>query len=386
MESSAPAGTAPRYAKAHRPADPDEVSVLSLMNVVLRRRGLVVGTAFVCFATLLLLTLLQARTYRSSSALLPKSRGTVSNLAGLAAQLGITVPISEGTESPDFYVELLDTRNILGQAVATTYEFPSDSGRTRGTLAAFYKVEGKTAALRQERAIDRLRDDIKADVRKTGVVSVAVTTRDAALSEQVNRRLVELLQQFNLETRQTQAGAERRFTEQRLDEVRRDLRESEDRLQGFLLRNRDFRNSPVLVFEQERLTRELSRQQELYNSLSQAYESAKIEEVRDTPVLTIVEPPDLPARPVPRGVVKKSAMALAVGLLLGVLLAFTRDLMSRSGQEAGDEFAEFTALRRAALDDLLHPWRPLRRFASRRRSSALSPLPDTRARRQAGGP
>jgi uncharacterized protein involved in exopolysaccharide biosynthesis len=366
-----------------RPDDSDEISVLRLVNVVLRHRGLVLGTALFCFATLFVVTLLQTRTYRSASALLPKSRGTTSNLAGLAAQFGVALPTSEGTESPDFYVELLDTRNILGQAVGTTYTFPSDSGPVRGTLEDFYKIKGKTAALRRERGIERLRDAIKTQVGKTGVVSLGVTTRDAALSEQVNRRLVELLQQFNLETRQSQARAERRFTEQRLDQVRSDLREAEDRLQGFLQRNRDLRNSPVLLFEQERLTREVSRQQQLYNTLSEAYESAKIEEVRDTPVLTVVEPPDLPARPVTRGVLKKSVMALAVGLLLGVLLAFARDLMLRSGQAEGDEFAEFTSLRHAALDDLLHPWRPLRRLARRRRSG--SPLSGTHARRQAGG-
>src|SRR3712207_7894583 len=49
-------------------------------------------------------------------------------------------------------------------------------------------------------------------------------------------------------------------------------------------RNRDYRNSPELTFQQERLSREVSRVQQLYGRLSEAYEQAKIEEVRDTPV------------------------------------------------------------------------------------------------------
>jgi uncharacterized protein involved in exopolysaccharide biosynthesis len=349
------------------PADPDEISVLSLVNVVLRHRGLVAGTALLCFLTVVVLTLFQPRTYLSESALLPKSREGVSNLAGIAAQFGFNVPTTESTESPDFYEELLQTRHILGQAVETRYAFETDAGRMSGTLVDLYEIDEDTEPLRKEGAIEELRDDIEVDVKETGVVGLEVSTEYPALSQLVNRRLVELMQEFNLRTRQSQAGAERRFTEQRLKEVEQDLRRAEDRLQAFLQRNRDYRNSPVLVFEQERLAREISRQQSLYTSLSEAYESAKIEEVRDTPVLTIVEPPQLPIRPEARGTIKKGVLALAVGLLVGVLLAFGRDLMVRSRHQAGDEFEEFAALRRAALDDLLHPWRPLGRLFGRRR-------------------
>lgn len=355
------------------PADPDEISVLSLVNVVLRHRGLVAAVALLCFVTVLVLTLLQPRMYLSESALLPKSREGVSNIAGIAAQFGFNVPTTESTESPEFYEELLQTRHILGQAVETKYIFETRSGRMSGTLVELFEIDEDTEALRKEGAVEELRENVEVDVHETGVVSLGVTTRYATLSQLVNRRLVELMQQFNLQTRQSQAGAERRFTEQRLKEVQQDLRSAEDRLQSFLQRNRDYRNSPVLAFEQERLAREVSRQQSLYTSLSEAYESAKIEEVRDTPVLTIVEPPQLPIRPEARGTIKKGLLALAVGLLVGVLLAFGRDLLARSRHQSADEFEEFAALRRAALDDLLHPWRPLRRLFRRRRPAPAYP-------------
>jgi uncharacterized protein involved in exopolysaccharide biosynthesis len=359
--ASGPAG------KAAPPADPDEISVLRLVNIVLRHRGLVIGVAALCFVSLVTVTLLQPRTFLSSSALLPKSRSTESNLAGLAAQFGLSVPTREGTESPEFYVELLETRLILGQAVETNYAFGSGAARMSGTLVDLYKIKGKTESERKDHAIQRLGKDIKADVHKTGVVSLEVTMPYAPLSELVNRRLLELMQQFNVNTRQSQAGSERRFAGQRLEEVERDLRGAEDQLQSFLLRNREYRNSPVLMFQQERMTREISRQQALYSSLSEAYESAKIEEVRDTPVLTIVEPPQTPIRPKSRGLLQKGFLALAVGSLLGILLAFGGDLLASSRHQHGDEFEEFTSLRRAALDDLLHPWRPLRRLRKRRR-------------------
>ncbi|MBA3319516.1 MAG: hypothetical protein H0T50_15695 [Gemmatimonadales bacterium] len=370
----------PGKARRATPADPDEISLLSLVNVVLRHRGLVAGVAMLCFGTVVLLTLVQPRTYLSSSSLLPKSREGTSNLAGIAAQFGLNVPTTESTASPEFYEELLETRHILGRAVDTKYTFGSAGNRLSGTLVDLYEVDEETAALRKEGAIKKLREDIEVDVHETGVVNLEVKTRHAPLSQLVNRRLVQLLQQFNLETRQSQAGAERRFTERRLKEVERDLRAAEDKLQAFLQRNRDYRNSPMLGFEEDRLTREISRQQMLYTSLSQAFETAKIDEVRDTPVLTVVEPPQLPIRPEARGTIKRGVLALAVGLLVGVLLAFGKDLLVRSRHENGDEFEEFTVLRRAALDDLLHPWRPIGRLVRPRRSgSAYSSLSTTQA-------
>jgi len=132
---------------------------------------------------------------------------------------------------------------------------------------------------------------------RTGTVRLSVTTPYAALALRVNQRLLEAAEPVQSRQRQSQAAAERRFTEQRLDEVKQELSHAEDKLQAFLQRNRDYRDSPQLSFEQDRLAREVARQQQLYTSLSQAYEQAKIEEVRDTPVFTVVERPDLPIRP-----------------------------------------------------------------------------------------
>jgi uncharacterized protein involved in exopolysaccharide biosynthesis len=262
---------------------------------------------------------------------------------------------------------VLETGFFGGGGLDTFWGCVSVPAGRWATLVDLYKIKGKTESERKDHAIQRLGKDIKADVHKTGVVSLEVTMPYAPLSELVNRRLLELMQQFNVNTRQSQAGSERRFAGQRLEEVERDLRGAEDQLQSFLLRNREYRNSPVLMFQQERMTREISRQQALYSSLSEAYESAKIEEVRDTPVLTIVEPPQTPIRPKSRGLLQKGFLALAVGSLLGILLAFGGDLLASSRHQHGDEFEEFTSLRRAALDDLLHPWRPLRRLRKRRR-------------------
>jgi uncharacterized protein involved in exopolysaccharide biosynthesis len=155
----------------------------------------------------------------------------------------------------------------------------------------------------------------------TSTIDLEVTTPWAELSQQVAARMIQLVSEFNLQRRQTKAGAERRFAEARVAEARDSLRAAEVRLEDFLQRNRDYRNSPQLVFQFDRLNRQVNMRQQLYTSVTQSYEGARIEEVRNTPVITLMEPADLPAKPDPRLALLKGILAGLVGLGLGAFLA-----------------------------------------------------------------
>jgi uncharacterized protein involved in exopolysaccharide biosynthesis len=349
------------------PEENGEVSLLAVVNVLLRHRGLVIGTALALAALVCTVTLLRARTYTAHATLTPQTRRPTAGLSGLAAQFGFSLPVPDGGQSPAFYADLLTSRQILGAVVDTRFEFPSDSGMARGRLVDIYRSKGATPALRRENAILQLGTRVQATtVQKTGVIDLAVTERNPVQAKLETERLIGLLNQYNLVTRQTQASAERRFTEQRLDEVRRDLRAAEDRLQAFLQRNRDYRNSPELNFQQDRLQREVTLQQQLFTTLAESFEQAKIEEVRDTPVITVVEAPEAPVRPDPRGLLRNGLLALIVGALLGMVLAIGRAYTVNARSLRLDEATEFDRLRREAMADLVRPWRPIRRAFVRR--------------------
>ena len=342
--------------------DSEEISVLELLTLLLRRRALIVASALVTFAIVVGGTLAWPRSFTSESIFVPQQRKLPTGLSGLAAQFGVMLPNVDAGQSPAFYADLLGSRELLGAAVDTKYSYRSSSGRITETLVDVYRPWGPTEAIRRERAIKKLGDHVDAKaVARTGVVTLAVTTQSAELSQQVNQRLLDLLNEFNLQSRQTTAGAERRFTEQRLREVEADLRQAEDRLQSFLQRNRDYRNSPELSFEQDRLARDVTLKQTLFSQLTQAFEQSRIEEVRDTPVITIVEHPYLPVRPDTRYVLLKGLVALILGALIGVGLALGREFFGRAQQADAARFAEFLALRRQLGRELLRPWLPFKR-------------------------
>jgi uncharacterized protein involved in exopolysaccharide biosynthesis len=190
--------------------------------------------------------------------------------------------------------------------------------------------------------------------RETAVVRVEVRSPSPALSTQLVQRILESVNEFNLSRRQSRAGAERKFVEERLSQARSELLAAEQGLQEFLQRNRTFQNSPELMFRHDRLQREVDMRQQIYTSLGQAYEQARIEEARDVPIVTILDRPVEPVRPEGRKVVGRTLFGLLLGGFVAVVLAFARDLGRNRSQGRSDQ-EEFAGLVRDTRNDLLRP-------------------------------
>lgn len=334
------------------------ITPVTLANVLLRYRFLIIGIAVLSLLYVGVTGLLRPRTFSATGSFISQGTRGTSQLAGLAAQLGVAVPATEASTSPAFYLDLLSSRGILRAVAESRYEFETDTGSVTGTLSTIFGVEGDTPARRREATVLVLREAVSADLsQKSGVISLTVRTRYAALSYLVATRLLAELNHFNLERRQSQAAAERKFAEGRLQEVRGELRAAEDRMQSFLQRNRQYSSSPDLVFEAERLQRDIVLRQQLFAALSQSLEQAKMEEVRDTPVITVVEQPFQAVLPDRRGLLRKGAFALILGAIFGALIGLVREFARNASVEARDEMAELMRLRREALWDFRHPLR-----------------------------
>jgi uncharacterized protein involved in exopolysaccharide biosynthesis len=333
------------------------VSLVRLLAVPLRHRrtiarwALAVGVAFAALA------LVRPRLYQSSASFLPQGSRTGSSFAGVAAQFGIALPTGgEGVRSPGFYADLVRSRSILARLVDKRYTATVD-GRTRAvTLVELYGNPGHAPALRRDAAIRRLREQLATELAdKTGVVTVAAVTRDPGLSQQIVQHVLSELARFNLETRQSQAKAERQFAEARLADARAELRRAEDRLQAFLEGNRDLTFSPRLQTERGRLLEATSVQRQLVTSLTQAYEQARLDEVRDTPVITVMDAPERAARPEPRRLAVLTLLGLLAGTVVGAVVGYVREYLAAVRREDIDGSAQFDALRVATVQDIRSP-------------------------------
>lgn len=337
---------------ASRPSGTDRQPDLVDAGLLLLRHGrLTLGVPILLATVVVGLSLLRPRTYTAAGAFAPQAAGnSLARFAGVAAQLGVAIPTPQANESADFYADLLKSRQLLGQLVQSRYVVGSGGDPTGRSLIDLFEIAGSDSARREDRAIRRLARSLRASVTsKTGVVNFQVTTRDPVLSERIAERVLQVLNEFNLQRRQSRAGAERRFVEGRLADAQTDLRAVEDRLQAWLQQNRDYRDSPRLMFQFQRLQNQVTLKEGVVTTLAQAFEQARIDEVRDTPVLTVVEEPVVPSRPNGRRIVAKAILALILGGGLGALLGAFRESARRVRQERPDAVAEARTLVRRLL-------------------------------------
>ena len=293
-----------------------ERTALDLLALLVRRWRLLIGLPLLVAVSAVAFSLLLPKRYTVESRFIPESSApNLSRAAGLAAQFGVNIGGGEATESIDFYVELLQSQDLLRSVVLTEFVVSAEERGEplRGNLVELLEAKGDTDAERERGAVEKLADLV---VTQPDPSANLVTLRTSApwpdLAVAINARLLELLSEFNVERRQSRAAAERTFLESRVQEARRDLLEAETELERFLSENRRYRESPQLSFEQGRLQRVVDLRQQIHTSLAQGYEQARVDEVRNTPVITVIDQP--------RGPAKKTAPNLAVNGLLGLIL------------------------------------------------------------------
>lgn len=355
-----------------RPADSEEeLSLLELVNVLLKRWKLVVGLPVAAAFIAAVIALILPPKYRAVAVFLPETEsgsvGLPSGLAGVAAQFGFNFG-SGGADTPRFYADVMESRTLRDQILLA--RFPDPRGAAEGDSAPLIdilEIEGEELGKRLETGRRRLARIVGVAFNdETSVVSLGVKTRYRALSAAVANRYLELLNRFNLETRQSNARERRVFVEERMEEAQGELVAAEEELKTFLESNVQWRGSPRLEFEHDRLQRQVMIKQEVFTTLRRSYEEARIQEVNDTPVITVIDravPPQEKTSPRRRLMVMVSFF---LGGVLGVFGAFGREFVERARQREEDEYAELAG-HWASIKRELRRLRP--RFARRRKET-----------------
>jgi uncharacterized protein involved in exopolysaccharide biosynthesis len=325
-----------------------ESELVQLLNAVLRNRTLVIFVPMVAAVTVLLLSMTRPRQYRSEAAIVPQQAQRLpAAFAGLATQLGLPIPGDRLDQSPAFYADLLKSREIMSHVVQEPLDASQLGEEQPVSLLEIYEIKDERPEARVQKAADRLRRSVRPTVdSETGVVAFSVPSRSATLSQAIAQEIIEQINEFNLRRRQSVAGAERTFVEDRLKTAMTELSGAEAQLRQFDERNLRIGNSPELRLERDRLVRQVDMRQQVVTMLAQAYEQARIDEVRNTPAITVIERPNLPLRGEPRGSVKNAIVAFIVVGFLGTMLAFGRELLTHVRTGQGGEYQEFRELKR----------------------------------------
>jgi uncharacterized protein involved in exopolysaccharide biosynthesis len=310
-----------------------------LANSIARWR-FVLGFTSVVVVLVAVISLLVTPAYRAVASFVTAGSGIQlpAGLAGVAAQLGV-LPTEEPDESPMFYSELLQSRELLTRLATSMFDDPRiPEAATPRSLVDILVKRSKSEADAIEKAIRRLRRTTQViPDQRTNLVTIVVDSRWADLSAAIANRAVELVALFNLEQRQSRARELRRFLEARVAEGLHDLEAAENEFQVFYQQNRLWQDSPPLLLEEGRLRRRVSLANQLYIELRSEFETAKIEAVNDTPVITIV---DSAVPQVRRRFPRRTQMVVVagfVGMALGMFTAGVLELLGQWSRENPDD-------------------------------------------------
>ena len=355
----------------------DEIDLIEMARKLWAERRLIYKTVAVFFALGLLIAFGSTKEYKSEAKLLPevtnKEGGAGSLLkqfGGLGSLAGIDMSsLSGGIDAfgpqlyPDiihstpFMLHLLDTRVEIPSldTTATMYAYLTDLKRTSligyikkftiGLPSTILKLFGSSdnaviapiqhlgpvkITKKQSDAIKILKEKIVADVDdKSGVITISAEFPDPVLAAQLTEKTVHYLTSYITEYRLEKVTQNLDFVKEQHTKSKKEFINAQESLANFRDRNKNIVSARIQS-EEDRLLAQYNLTFNIYNSLSQQLEQAKIKVQEETPVFKVLNPVQVP---VEKSKPKKSVIFIlslmgGVGIGGGIVLgkAFIKGL------------------------------------------------------------
>ena len=237
--------------------------------------------------------------YESTAQILSSSSSNnvnQSSLAGIAAGFGVNLPIdgAETVFSSDLYSSIILSNHFLENLLSKRFIDYHD-GDNKLLLDIIITKDNIPSFDRNKLALESLKQDIIKVTKdpRTGIVSITTETFNRKFSQELCEAIIidlnEFQQKFTLES----AQKKKTFIENRIVEVDKDLHGIEKELSDFYESNINYKNSPKLVIEKNRIQTKYDVSKGVFITLNQEYEMARIEEVKETQFLKVIDKPGL---------------------------------------------------------------------------------------------
>ena len=315
---------------------PETVSLAWVLAELIRGRKVILGLVGVAVLAAVVSAFTKKPSFSADFTFVPESAddSRSSALAGLAGQFGIPLGAMGGqAKPPQFYADLLETREVLSTIALDSV---TDVDGKRKPIYQFMHIESTDPTVRQAETINGLRSIISSsvDTRTTGVTTVWVRTPSAKASYEIADKLIAELNRFNRERRQSRARDERQLAAQQLKDARAALQRIDDSLAAFDQGNRVYGGASRLSFQRDRMQSEQALRRDIVRAVSQQLEEARIREVRDTPVITIIDRPVVPAERDGMGRIRTLILWTMAALVLGIMIVLGRAVWSRTASSS----------------------------------------------------
>jgi len=326
----------------------DTISLADIMLILAHQLKVIIITpTILCTLTIIYGLFFVMPVYTSTSKIMSSSSGGgMSQAAGLAAQFGIAMPTGQ-SEPKWVYPEIIKSRTLARSMLKRKFD-TNEFGPQKYLLQILtYGNDDPQVGLDilEINAVNNFLGmiDISEDL-KTSILTLSINASEPNFAAEVNLALIEELDAHQRKYNKAKTSDTKQFIEERIIAIEKELMSSEEDLKVFMDRNRRIENSPALQLEQQRFGREVTVLTGVFTTLKQQLETTKIEEVKESDYVVILDEPEVPLK---RSKPNKKVMVILAGILgigLGTFLAFIREFVARSEKEEKDKMFEAKSL------------------------------------------
>ena len=287
----------------------DEINLLDLLIVFAKNKKMILSVTFLAALLAVGLSMLMTNVYTGTAKImLPQQNqssasamlGQLGGLAGLAGgSMGIKNPA-------DMYISMFKSRSLMEKIVK------------QFDLQQVYDKKTLTDTLKALEANSNFSAGTK-----DGIITIEVNDIDpqraANIANAFIEQLVDIMKNFAL----TDASQKRTFFEQQMKQAKDKLTDAEIHLD----------KTPNTSLQYLDAVRTLKYQEVIWEIMSKQFESAKLEESKDFPLVQVLDkaiPPEKKSKPVRSLIVIISTL---VAFLLAVIWAFIREAMQRAKEQ-----------------------------------------------------
>jgi len=256
----------------------DEINLLDYLNVIKKRKNLIVIIVVVCVVIAVIYSLLATRIYQSKAVIMPVAQQSEQGgMSAIAAQFGLSAP---STSNVSELINLLKS-NILIEKVI----------KKNDLLSVFFKKE----------ELKNIPDDIKTwkgirtlkgvfsvnDNKREGIIELSAEFKDPKIAKDIiNYMLTELTNYMSSEAKRV-AETNRKYLETLID-----------------------KNADPLI------------RQKIYSLIAKQIEISMMAEVKENFAFKVIDPPKVPDRRIKPKRTQTVILAFIISLFAGIFIAF----------------------------------------------------------------
>lgn len=334
-----------------KPDYTEEISLLEMFDTLKSRRKFIFWFTGIITVIALVYALVATPMYSSYVSIYPSLEDSsmssaLGDFQGIASAIGISM---DGAGPLTFYIpDIVNSRMLRKSVVLSTWTAEHYSAPVG--LITYWEIDDPTKITKRilrfvtgifskkkvdpqrrytENAMSELGSRISIREEDSGLTTIIVSMEEPQLASDIANFIANEIKTYIREEQGKQSKKYREFIEGRLSESKSELSKSEEELTSFRKEHPIALDTPERQLDRGRMMRNIEVNQEVYITLRQQHELARIEELRETTAINILDEAEPPVKhSAPRRILILTG-SFIFGLFISVIIVLIKFSVQR---------------------------------------------------------